>query len=110
MRKTIRTLLDALAGMACAAALVAPAVAADAQPPADPSKPVTTARVGGSPADAAFRDAQQKSADVYRAARADCRAKPRAERGSCMSAARAELKRARQEAQATHAAAKKQRQ
>jgi hypothetical protein len=108
MRKTIRTLLGALAGMACATALIAPAGAAEAQPPADPSKPVTTARVGGSPADAAFREAQQKSADDYRAARTACRAKPRAERGSCMNAARAELKHARLEAQATHAAAKKQ--
>lgn len=107
MRKKIRTLLGALAGLTCAAALVAPAGAADAQPPADPSRPVTTARIGGSPADAAFREAQQKSADDYRAARAACRAKPRAERGSCMNAARAELKHARLEAQAEHDAARK---
>jgi hypothetical protein len=94
------------------AALVAvsvsmPAVAAEAGPPADQSKPVTTARVGGSPADRAFREATQESGDRYREARAVCRTKPSAERSGCVSAARAELKRARLEAKAAHDAAQK---
>ena len=83
------------------------AVAAEAGPPADPSKPVTTARVGGSPADQAFRDATQESGDRYRQARAACKTKPSAERSSCVSAAKSELKRARLEAKAAHDAAKK---
>ena len=86
-----------------------PAAAAEAGPPADQSKPVTTARVGGSPADRAFRAATQESGDRYREARAACRAKPAAERGACMSAARTELKRARLEAKAAHDAAQKKR-
>lgn len=95
--------LALLAGLfACA-----PAVAAEAGPPADPSKPVTTARVGGSPADHAFRVAQQESADRYREARTACRAKASAERNACMSAARSELKRVRLEAKAAHDAARK---
>jgi len=85
-----------------------PAVAAEAAPPTDPSKPVTTARVGGSPADQAFRTATQESGDRYRQARAACRAKPSAERSACVSAAKSELKRARLEAEAAHDAAQKQ--
>jgi hypothetical protein len=81
--------------------------AAEAGPPADPSKPVTTARVGGSPADQAFRAATQESGDRYREARAVCKTKPSAERSACVSAAKAELKRARLEAKAAHDAAKK---
>jgi acyl-CoA reductase-like NAD-dependent aldehyde dehydrogenase len=88
-------------------ALAGPAVAADAVPPADKSQPVTTARVGGSPADAAFRDAQQKTGAAYREARAACKARPSAERGACMNAARSQLKQARLEAKAAHDAAKK---
>ena len=83
------------------------AVAAEAEPPSDPTKPVTTARVGGSPADQAFRTATQESGDRYREARAVCKTKPSAERSACVSAAKAELKRARLEAKAAHDAAKK---
>jgi len=82
-------------------------VAAEAEPPADPSQPVTTARVGGSPADRDFRAATQSSGDRYREARAACRAKPTAERSACVSAAKSELKRARLEAKAAHDAAQK---
>lgn len=89
--------------------LAGPVTAADALPPADPSRPVTTARIGGSPADAAFRDAQQTTGAAFREARSACRAKERAERGACMNAARAELKRARLDAKAAHDAAKKAR-
>jgi hypothetical protein len=83
------------------------AVAAEAGPPADQSKPVTTARVGGSPADRAFRAATQESGDRYREARAVCKTKPSEERSACVSAAKAELKRARLEAKAAHDAARK---
>jgi len=83
------------------------AVAAEAGPPADASKPVTTARVGGSPADQAFRTATQESGDRYREARAVCKTKPSSERSACVSAAKAELKRARLEAKAAHDAARK---
>jgi hypothetical protein len=83
------------------------AAAAEATPPSDPTKPVTTARVGGSPADQAFRAATQESGDRYREARAACKAKPSAERSACVSAAKAELKRARLEAKAAHDAAAK---
>ena len=96
--------LALLAGvLACA-----PALAAEARPPSDQTKPVTTARVGGSPADRAFRVAQQESADRYRAARAACKAKASAERGACVSEARAALKSERLEAKAAHDAAQKQ--
>jgi len=103
------TLLSPFAAALLCLAIGTPATAADAQPPADPSKPVTTARVGGSPADAAFRDAQQKSAAAYRDARNACKAKPRAERGACMNAARAQLKHAQGEARSAHASAMKSR-
>jgi hypothetical protein len=95
---------------AAAAILVMPlhARAADAKPPADPSQPVTTARVGGSPADAAYRQAIDKSGADFRAARAACRAKPRAERGACMNTARADLKHSREEAVAAHNAAREE--
>ena len=83
------------------------ALAAEAQPPADPAKPVTTARVGGSEADRAFRTATQESGDRYRQARAACKAQPSAERGSCVAAARAALKRERLEAKAAHDAARR---
>lgn len=90
-----------LAGLvACGAA-----VGAEAQPPADPSKPVTTARVGGSPADRALRTATQESGDRYRQARAACKAKASAERSACVSSARAELKQERLDAKTAHDAA-----
>ena len=95
-----------LVAVLCSAAFGTATRAADALPPADQSLPVTTPRIGGSPADAAFREAQQKSGDEYRDARAACRAQPRAERSACYGAARATLKQARQRAQAAHAAAK----
>jgi hypothetical protein len=80
---------------------------AEAVPSADPSKPVTTARVGGSPADREFRAAQQESGNRYRDARAACKSRPTGERSACVSAARAELKRARDGAKAAHDAATK---
>lgn len=79
----------------------------EAMPPADESKPVTTARVGGSPADQAFRAATQESGDRYREGRAACRTQPTAERSACASVARSELTRARLEAKAAHDAAQK---
>lgn len=103
------TLATLLAAGLLGAAFAAPVAAADALPPADPSKPVTTARVGGSPADAAFRDAQQKSAAAYRQARDACKTRPRAERGACMNAARTQLKHAQAEARSAHDAARKSR-
>ncbi|MEP7056952.1 MAG: hypothetical protein ABI809_04165 [Caldimonas sp.] len=103
MSKKLLPLLLAALG---AAAIGTSVAAAEAMPPADPTKPVTTARIGGSPADAAFRAAQQESAAMYRDARAACRAKPREERGACMNAARSELKHAQLESRAAHDAAK----
>ena len=94
-------------GLLAALSIGASAVAAEAAPPADQSKPVTTARIGGSPADRAFRAATQESGDRYREARAACRAKPSAERSACVTAAKAELKRARLEAKSAHDAAQK---
>ena len=94
-------------GLLAALSIGASAVAAEAAPPADQSKPVTTARVGGSPADRAFRAATQESGDRYREARAACREKPSAERSACVTAAKAELKRARLEAKSAHDAAQK---
>ena len=93
---------------ATAAALAAPlhASAADAKAPDDASKPVTTPRLGGSPADAVYREAIDKSGAAFREARTACRAKPRAERGACMNTARAELKHSREEAVTAHNAAR----
>ena len=105
MKKPFAVFLAAFSGVLLAASVAA----ADALPPADPSRPVTTARVGGSPADAAFRDAQQTTGAAFREARSACRAKERAERGACMNAARAELKHARLDARAAHDASKKAR-
>ena len=82
-----------------------PASAGDARPPADPAKPATTVRVGGSPADAEFRDANQKALARYRAAAARCREQPRAERHECVRGAKADLKTAQHVAKAAHAAA-----
>ena len=96
-----------LVAVLCSAAFGTATRAADALPPADQSLPVTTPRIGGSPADAAFREAQQKSGDEYRAARTACRAKPRTERSACYGAARAALKQAHAQAKAAHDTAKK---
>jgi hypothetical protein len=95
------------AGLLTALLAAGPAGAAEAQPPSDPSRPVTTVRIGGSAADRDFRAARQAIAARYREARAACRNRPAAERSGCVSAARAELKRAQGQAQATHAAATK---
>jgi len=104
--KTLSTL--SMAALLCAA-FSGPLAAADAKPPADASKPVTTPRVGGSPADAEFRAAQQESGKHYREARAACRKAPSAERTACMTAARTELRKAQAEAKTAHDAAKKAR-
>jgi len=104
MKRHLAALAPAALGVMLASSS---AWAAEATPPADPSKPVTTVRVGGSPADRDFRAAQQESADRYRKARTECRAKPSDERKACTTAARAELKRERLEAKAAHDAAMK---
>jgi hypothetical protein len=96
-----------LVAVLCSAAFGTATLAADALPPADQSQPVTTPRIGGSPADAAFRDAQRKSGDEYRDSRAACRAKPRSERSACYGAARAALKQTRRQAKVAHDAAKR---
>lgn len=97
-----------VAAVLCGIAFEMPAVAADtAASSTDPTKPMTTPRIGGSPAEAIFRDAQQKAANEYHGATAICRAKPRAERGSCMSTARATLKQAQSDAKAALVAARK---
>ena len=57
MTKSLALLLVAT----CVAAFSVPVVAADATG-IDPTRPDTTPRIGGSPADAAFRAAQQESA------------------------------------------------
>jgi len=102
------TLTLVTAALLCAA-FSGPLAAADAKAPADTSKPVTTPRVGGSPADAQFRATQQESGKRYQDARATCRAKPSAERTGCVTAAKTELKQAQAEAKAAHDAAKKAR-
>ena len=104
-----RAIVDRLSRLAlCIGALaVGPAFAADAQPPADPAKPVTTVRVGGSPADAEFRDANQKAQAHYREAPAACKSRPSAARSACVRDAKAELKSAQAAAKAAHTAANK---
>jgi hypothetical protein len=91
------------------AAVSAPTFAAEGTSTAEASKPATTPRIGGSPADAAFRQAQEKSGAAFRQARAACQAKPKADRSACMKEARAELQQARMEAKTAHDAAKKAR-
>jgi hypothetical protein len=78
------------------------AIAAEATPPPAPSQPVTTARVGGSPADMIFRDAQQRTATDYRAARVACQQGPKDERSNCYKAAKDTLKQERLAAKAAH--------
>jgi len=106
---TRRSTLTLVAATLLCAAFSGPLAAADAKPPADATQPVTTPRVGGSPADADFRAAQQASGKRYRDARATCRTQPSAERSACMKTARAELRKAQSEAKAAHDAAKKAR-
>jgi len=79
--------------------------AADAKPPADPAQPATTVRVGGSRADAQFRDANQKALARYRQAAAGCSARPAAERRECLRGAKADLNTAQRVAKAAHDAA-----
>lgn len=90
-----------------AAFALPPAFAADAKPPAAVDQPVTTVRVGGSPADAAFRDATQKNAADYRTARTACSDGPRADRSGCLKSARAAYKEQRQAAKAAHDTARR---
>ena len=111
LRRFVRSSL-AIVRVATASAVVAalagtPVLAADAKPPADPTKPVTTVRVGGSPADAEFRDANQKAQAHYREATAACKSRPSAERSACVRDAKAELKSAQAAAKAAHTAANK---
>ena len=106
---TRRSRFSLLAATLVCAAFSGPLAAADARPPADANKPVTTPRVGGSPADAEFRAAQQANGKRYRDARASCRTQASGERSACLKAARAELRQAQSEAKAAHDAAKKAR-
>ena len=95
----------AIVSVALAAALfAASAHGADAKPPADPAKPATTVRVGGSPADAEFRDANQKASARYREAVKTCRTKASPERGECIRAAKSDLKAAQRAAHDAHEA------
>ena len=103
----MKTLFNLSVAALLCVAFSGPLAAADAKPPADASKPVTTPRVGGSPADAQFRAAQQEIGKHYREARATCRTKPSAERTACLAAARTELKQAQAKAKTAHDAAKK---
>ena len=106
---TRRSTLSLVVATLLCAAFNGPLAAADAQTPADPAKPVTTPRVGGSPADAEFRAAQQAAGKTYRDARASCRTQPSGERSACLKTARAELRKAQSEARAAHDAAKRAR-
>ncbi|HEX2541729.1 MAG TPA: hypothetical protein VHM00_11680 [Caldimonas sp.] len=75
-------------------------LAADARPSRDVSQPATAARVGGGPADARFRDANQRAQDAYRNAVRECKGRPAADRTSCNAAARARLRAAQTQARA----------
>jgi hypothetical protein len=98
---------------AIAAVLVATvpttALAAEARPSADPAQPATSVRVGGSRADAEFRDATQQALARYREAAASCRTRPAAERRECIRAAKADLKTAQRVAKAAHESANRRR-
>ncbi|MEO7337585.1 MAG: hypothetical protein ABIV63_13485 [Caldimonas sp.] len=101
-------MLVSLSIIAVAGAFMAgTAGAAEATPPTDRTKPVTAARIGGGPADEAFRAAQDASGKRFVEAKAACREKPRAERGGCMTTARAELRKQHAEAKSAHDAARK---
>ena len=82
------------------------ASAADARPSADPSQPVTIARIGGSPADARFREENQRALDTHRQAVRECKRRPGAERKSCTASANAEFRAAQTQARATLGKAK----
>jgi hypothetical protein len=100
------------AGLLLASLVIgAPAIvrAADAKPPADPAQPATTVRVGGSRADAQFRDANQKALARYRQAAAGCRARPAGERRECVRSAKADLKTAQRVAKTAHDSASRRR-
>jgi hypothetical protein len=97
MTKSTSLLLAAL----CSLSLAGPALAADAAA-ADVNRPVITPRVGGSPADAEFRAAIQKSGDEYREKRAACRKMASAEQRGCLSEAKAALAKERADAKAAH--------
>ena len=71
----------------------------------DVNKPVVGPRVGGSPADAEFRAAIQKSGAEFRAARTACRAKASEERRSCVEGARSTMQATRAAATTKHDAA-----
>ncbi|MEO7055655.1 MAG: hypothetical protein ABI281_13150 [Caldimonas sp.] len=93
----------------CVLLLVAaatPSWSAGAVPAAAQDKPVTAVRVGGSPADASFRNSMQKSGADFRAARSACAAGAKAGRAACIEEARDNLKRDRAAAQAAHQIAK----
>jgi len=62
-------------------------------------------RVGGNPADSAFRDANQKAQGRYREATAACNALPSNERKECIRSAKADLQTAQRVAKAEHDAA-----
>lgn len=92
--------------VAAAAAVHVPAADAPA-PSAALGKPATGVRVGGSPADAAFRAAQQKTGADYRTARAACRRGPAgANRTNCLKLARQRLEEQRLDARTAHDAAR----
>jgi hypothetical protein len=88
------------------AAAASPSWAAEATPSAAQDKPATSVRVGGSAADASFRNSMQVSGADFRAARAACAAGARAERVACIAAARDKLKQDRAAAQDAHQIAK----
>jgi hypothetical protein len=108
MLRPRRLFVTSIAATLLAAALLGgPALAADAKPPTDPTLPVTTPRVGGSPADAEFRAANEKALARYRNAKVACRSRPAAEQNVCLHDARADLKTAQNVAKAEHDAAKR---
>ena len=88
--------------------VAARASAADAKPPEDLSKPVTTVRVGAIQP-IPFRDANQKAQARYREATAACKARPSSEQKECMRSAKADLQTAQRVAKAEHDAALRRR-
>jgi hypothetical protein len=106
MNKPFALLGQAACASALLLALHGAHAAAGASSP-DAAQPVTGVRVGGGPADEAFRTAQRESGAKYRQSLAACKTAAAAERSACRATARAELKRAHAEANAARAAAKK---
>ena len=98
-----------IAAALMAALLPAVAAAQESRPSPSPERPVTQARIGGGPAEAAFRDAIEKSGDDYRAARAECVKRAANDRSACLKTANAKLRETRAEAKATLEAARKAR-